>query len=88
MSDWISVKDKLPERYKQVLVAYQLTTPSTKVGLALGAYQGRSENSDIWEIGINDTPIIGYNEYYNIVTHWKEIDIDYPESYKEFIKND
>jgi hypothetical protein len=80
MNDWHDVNDKLPKKHKTVFVAYHA---SKSIGIAIGIYQ---HNLNRWLV--SDKFIKGdyYDCCYDTVTHWKEIDIDYPESYKEFIK--
>jgi hypothetical protein len=77
MSDWISVKDRLPEIGERVLIAYKRDSYNDK-GISYATYYKGIWNSP------NDS-IVGCNFYnYNCeVTHWKHDIITYPDEYYE-----
>jgi len=56
--EWISVKDRLPEKYKKVLVY------SNNYGIKEDSYEFTSKEGDVWFHGNRE-------EYDDSVTHWQ-----------------
>jgi len=64
MSEWISVKDRLP-LYKECIVFYSTDKCH---GVTFGCFRGEDEDNNIWF-----TDYTGFSPTKNSVTHWQPL---------------